>query len=229
MFQYTGIGAELPIKNGLMYREITSINYTLTTHCNMKCPDCCAGITAMKKHDRTFYDFDYILNSAKYFKGINRINLTGGEPSIHPKFGEWIPKFKELFECNVLSVWTNGTMFRKLPDVWQYFDEIHISNYTEDSFKGSPNNTHDIEYIKALYPNKKINSTEVVHTPLSNRGTKMCFRGYSDTIEFVDGFVYPCSSSSGLPTKVRLPLTKTWKENIVTLNPPCHECLFAET
>lgn len=211
-----------------MYREIKSINYTLTTHCNMRCPDCCAGITALPKSLKSFYDWDYVVNSAIYFKGIDRINLTGGEPSVHPKFEEWVPKLKELFECRVLSVWTNATMFKKKPEVWAYFDEIHISNYTAESFKGSPDNSEEIAFIKNLYPDKYISAAKVVHDPLTKRGTKMCFRGYSDTIEFVDGYVYPCSSSSGLPTKIRLPLTKDWKEEIVKLHPPCYECLFAE-
>lgn len=214
---------------GFMYREINSINYTLTTHCNMRCPDCCAGITSMPKKNKSFYDWDYILNSAKFFNGINRINLTGGEPSIHPKFSEWIPKFKDLFNINVLSVWTNGTMFYKLPDVWKHFDEIHITNYTKDTFNGSPDNTDAIEFIKSLYPEKKITHYKAVHEPLTKRGSKMCFRGRSDTIEFVDGYVYPCSSSSGLPTKIRVKLSENWKEEVLKLSPPCWECLFAET
>lgn len=193
----------------------------------MSCPDCCAGITAMKKKDRVFYDWDYILNSAKYFKGIKRINLTGGEPSVHPEFENWIPKFKDLFECEILSVWTNATMFRKKPGVWAYFDEIHISNYTKESFDGSPDNTKEIEFIKNLYPNKYISAARIIHEPLTKRGNKMCFRGYSDTVEFIDGYVYPCSSSSGLPTKVRRKLDENWLE-VINLHPPCYECLFAE-
>lgn len=182
----------------------------------------------MVKEHKKFYDWAYIENSAKYFKGIRRINLTGGEPSIHPKFEEFIPKLKDLFQCEVLSVWTNGTMFRKKPEVWAYFDEIHISNYTSESWEGSPDNTEEIAYIKELYPNKYISATPVVHIPMTQRGTKMCFRGYSETVEFVDGFIYPCCAGSGLNTKVRLELCENWRDEIVKLHPPCQECLFAE-
>jgi hypothetical protein len=211
-----------------MGRDINTISYALTTHCNMRCPDCCAGITALPKSLKSFYSWEYIVESAKYFKGIRRINLTGGEPSVHPKFEEWVPKMKELFEIEVLSVWTNGTMFRKKPEVWQYFDEIHISNYTKDSFDGAPDNTEDIKFIKELYPDKYISATPVIHESLSKRGTKMCFRGYSDTVEFVDGYVYPCCAGSGLNTKVRYKLDENWKEEVLKLHPPCNECLFAE-
>ncbi len=128
-------------------RVIDTISYSLTTHCNMRCPDCCAGITAMDKKDKKFHSWDYVVNSAKYFKGIRRINLTGGEPSIHPDFENWAPKLKELFGCDVLSVWTNGTMFYKKTEAFKYFDEIHITNYTAETFEGSPDNTGAIEFI----------------------------------------------------------------------------------
>lgn len=211
-------------------RNITTISFALTTHCNMACPDCVAGITRMDKADKKFYDWDYILMSAKYLYGIDRINLTGGEPSIHPKFSEWVPKLKELFGCKVLSVWTNGTMFRKKPDVWQYFDEIHCSNYTKDSYVGSPDNTADIAWIKERLKGSKtkVFSTEVEHLPFGSNGTKPCFRAYSETVEYVDGRLYGCCASSGLPTKVNIPLTDKWREEILTVYPPCHECLFAE-
>jgi len=207
---------------------INCINYSFTTHCNMKCPNCCAGITALPKSMKSFYSWDYYVNSAVYFKGVKRINLTGGEPSVHPKFEEFVPKFKELFECESLTVWTNGTMFRKKPEVWQHFDQIHITNYTKDTFVGSPDNTSEIEFIRELYPNKEIYSAKVIHDDLSKRGTKMCFRGHSDTVEFVDGMIYPCSSSSGLPTKKNIPLCENWREEIFKIYPPCNECLFAE-
>lgn len=194
----------------------------------MRCPDCCAGITAMPKSLKSFYSWDYIENSAKYFKGIERINLTGGEPSVHPSFEEFVPKLKEIFECKELSVWTNGTMFRKKPDVWQYFDTIHITNYTEKTFEGSPNNSKDIEWIRNKYPNKNIYSADIVHIPLENRGTKMCFRGYSDTVEFVNGKIYPCCAASGLPLQRYIELCDDWRNEILKVKHPCEACLFAE-
>lgn len=208
-------------------RIIDTISYSLTTHCNMKCPDCCAGITALPKSLKSFYSWDYIVESAKYFKGMN-INLTGGEASVHPKFEEFVPKLKELFESPKLTVWTNGTMFKKKPDVWGYFDEIHITNYTKDTFDGSPDNTEDIKWIRDKYPNKKINSCEIVHIPKEQRGSKACFRAYSETVEFVDGRIYPCCASSALSEQVYVNLSDNWKEEVLKLIHPCHVCLFAE-
>jgi hypothetical protein len=196
----------------------------------MRCPDCCAGITDMPKSDKSFYDWTYFVQAAKYFYGIERINFTGGEPSVHPQFEEFIPKLKELFGTKKLTVWTNGTMFKKKPEVWKNFDEIHVTNYTEKTFEGSPNNTSDIEFIREYLKETSIPvySADIVHINKENRGTKMCFRGYSDTVEFVDGYIYPCCAASGLKTKVRLPLSENWRDEIIKLHPPCNECLFAE-
>ena len=52
--------------------------------------------------------WDYIIESARYLKGIKMIKLTGGEPTMHPQFQEFVPKLKELFQCEILSIETNG-------------------------------------------------------------------------------------------------------------------------
>ncbi len=196
----------------------------------MSCPDCCAGITQMLKSEKRFYDWDYIAESAKYFYGIDRINLTGGEPTIHPQFSEFVPKLKDLFGCKTLSVWTNGTMLKRKAETFRYFDQIHITNYTSNTFEGSPDNTEEIIFIRDYLKDTDIEifDCNIEHIPLTKRGSKMCFRGYSDTVEFVDGFIYPCSSSSGLNTKIRIPLMENWKDEILKIHPPCYECLFAE-
>ncbi len=123
-------------------------------------------------------------------------------------------------------------MFKKKKDTFKYFDEIHITNYTKDTFEGSPDNTEDIvfirEYLKDL-PISIYSTGSVVHmTPETKRGDNPCFRLTSETVEFVDGFIYPCCAGSGLTTKVRIPLQDNWKQEVTKLYPPCHECVFGE-
>lgn len=196
----------------------------------MACPDCCAAITITPIKDRNFHTWEYIVNSAKYFYGIERINLTGGEPSIHPNFSEWIPKIKELFGCKTLDIWTNGTMFKKKAETWKHFDNIHITNYTEKSYPGSPNNSKEIEFIREFLKDTNVNvyATEVEHIPMEHRGTKPCFRAFSDTVEFVNGKIYPCCAASGLEIKRNISLSENWRKEILQVIPPCEVCLFAE-
>ena len=206
---------------------VLNVNYTLTTHCNMSCPDCCAGIPGMK--NKKFHNWEYIKNSAKYFQGLN-INITGGEASVHPKFSEFVPKMKKLFNAPIFSTWTNGTMFKKKAETFKHFDIIYVSHYTKDSFKGSPDNTKQIEFIQQFLRNSDtiVSVAKITHLPNNNR-SGMCERATvnSNSVEFVDGMVYPCCASSGLPTKINIPLNKDWEEDILTIKPPCSECVFA--
>jgi organic radical activating enzyme len=206
---------------------VLNVNYSLSTHCNMSCPDCCAGVTSMAKNKRRFVSWDYIVNSAKYIQGLD-INITGGEASIHPQFEKFIPKMRKLFNAPLFTTWTNGTTLKKKAETFKHFDIIYISHYTKDSFEGSPDNTEDIEFIKNYLKDTDIRADKVIHQqPNDNSG--MCQRAAINggTVEFVDGMIYPCCTSSGLPTKINVPLNKDWKENILTIKPPCKECVFA--
>lgn len=211
-----------------MQRDISSINFTVTTFCSMKCPDCCCNITMMKNKDKKFFYWDYFVNSAKYFYGIDRIHLTGGEPTLHPNFIEYVPKLKELFGCNRLTVETNGFGFKRFPETFSFFDEIYCSHYTSTSFEGSPDNTEEIQFIKNLYPDKTIFVGEITHLSRELRGTKMCSRGWSETVGYSNGKLYPCCVASGLPERdVGIELTESWKEDILKVIHPCDICFFA--
>jgi pyruvate-formate lyase-activating enzyme len=70
----------------------------------------------------------------QFFRGIERIHLTGGEPSLHPKFKEWAPKFRELFQCRDLTVESNGFGFQRFPEVFAHFDVVYASLYSEATF-----------------------------------------------------------------------------------------------
>lgn len=193
----------------------------------MACPDCCAGIPGIDKKQRRFFDWKYIEHSARYFKGMN-INLTGGEASIHPQFEEFIPKMKALFEAPVFSIWTNGTMFKKKADAFRYFDVIHVTRYTKDMYPGCIDNGEQIEFIREYLKNTPIpvNVAEITHQ--KNQGPNMCFRGYTGSVEYVDGYIYPCCAASGTRTKTRIPLAENWNTDILTVKPACHECVFGE-
>lgn len=206
-----------------MRQPITNINLSLTTRCNMACPDCCCNITYMKNSDKKFFGWDYLVNAAQYFFGMDRIHITGGEPTIHPKFQEFALKLKELFNCSRLTLETNGWGFKRFPEVFKSFDEIYVSHYTNSTFENSPDNSEDIDFIKPYA--KKLIIGEVVHTPREKRGTEKCSRGYSETVAYCNGKVYGCCVSPGLDTDTGVLVTDNWRNEIP--EPPCNECFFA--
>ena len=77
----------------------------ITTRCNMECAHCCYSCTA-KGRDMTGKTFRAAVAWALDYEGDETISLGGGEPTIHPKFWEFIG----LALGNFTYVWlaTNG-------------------------------------------------------------------------------------------------------------------------
>jgi len=63
------------------------------------------------------YPWEYFAALAPYIYGIDRVDITGGEPTSHPQFGEFVPKFRELFGCKRLTLETNGFKARENVEV----------------------------------------------------------------------------------------------------------------
>lgn len=209
-------------------RDIHSINYMITTHCNRVCPDCCCNIPNLrnKKH----FDWNYLVESAKYFKGIFRINLTGGEPTLHHNFVELVPKLKDLFNCTLLTIESNGYNFKKFPQIFTYFDTVYASVYTEKTYPGSISNEKDIEFLEEYLKGTKtkVFSGDIVHIQKNVKPSgKICERGKSETVSYANGYLYPCCVAPGVKDSLGIPLTYNWKKDILEVPLPCNNCLFS--
>ena len=181
-----------------MARLIQCVNYMVTTFCDRNCPDCCCNIPNKEgKH----FDWDYIVESAKYLKGIRRINLSGGGPT-----------------------------FQKFPEIFKYFDVIQVSHYTENSYKDSWNNTEDvnfiIDYLKGTPTQVLVG--EIVHVNRSRRSMGLvCERGTSETVSYENGLIYPCCAGPGVDGGKGIPLSDNWLEEIRYVRLPCKNCWFS--
>lgn len=209
-----------------MQVPVTIVQIFLTTFCNMKCPDCSCGMQVMTKKDKYFIDEEYLLKASKLFYGVDTISIMGGEPSMHPKFSEWSPKFKEMFGCRFLTVESNGTMFKKLPEAFSYYDKIFATHYHPEMFDGCPENRSDIDYLKSLYGDR-VWVNEITHVSRENRGSEPCFRAESGGIAYEGGKLYPCAVGSGVRTNNYIVPTLNWREEIKTIYPKCSDCYFA--
>lgn len=210
-----------------MVRDIQCLCLHLTNVCSMRCPDCTASIPEVPRDNRTFYAMDYFERAAPYFHGIERLNLTGGEPTLHPQFPALAGAMRALFQCQKLTIESNGYGFRRFQDAFSHFDKVYPSHYTAASYPGCPDNTDDIEFLRRLYPDK-VHANETVFTPKSTRGTRMCFRGRSETVAYANGRLYPCCVGPGLPVPHGIPLTPNWRVEILSASMPCSACWFAE-
>src|SRR5512133_2150604 len=207
-------------------RQITCVNFVTTLACNRDCPHCCENI-----HARAPWvaDWAYMEHAAKFMYGIDRINLTGGEPTLHPHFAEWLPKLKALFGCNRLTMTTNGYGLAQHPELARYFDHVGVSHYGDWSYPNAKGNDSDALATQAacLWARVPCDLMKVVHVDRGIRRAGMCARGRAETVEYCQGLVYACCVGSGVPEAIGVPLSATWKEDAVKLTPPCMTCWFA--
>ena len=195
--------------------ELLSVD--LTTACNLKCADCCCNIPNRKsKH----YPWRYFTNLAKYVAGkVHRIHVIGGEPMAHPKFGQFIPKFKELFGCKSLTLSTNGYKAREYPAALACFDQIYVTRFK--------NNGIDVDWLVANYGAQECDG--LAHVSRSHRGGgNPCFRGRADAALYSDGRFFPCCVASGISGGVSIAPCDDWQRAILDVPMPCGECMFSE-
>lgn len=192
----------------------------------MACPDC--HIDIPRRKDKQHYPWEYFEQAAKHLRGAFKvITLTGGEPTLHPKFREFAPRLRELFQPERLHVETNGFGFTRFPEVFSCFDEVACTIYQADSFPGCPDNADKIAAYKAYHGEKSnLITGKTVFVPRSLRpGKNPCAR--LGILAYYDGLLFPCCAGPGLPTKVGIPLTENWRDEIDRTLAPCDGCFFA--
>lgn len=90
------------------------INIVLTNDCNQKCSYCVAKSNKVKKEDVYYIDKKYIIMLFKYLKYINfnrdfRVNLLGGEPTMHPELENIISIISNIYPDKTIKFFTNGS------------------------------------------------------------------------------------------------------------------------
>ena len=209
-----------------MIKGITNVNLDLTTNCDQRCPNCCAGIGINRVLQH--HPWEYFERAAKVLYGIERVCLSGGEPTFHPQFPEFVPKFKDLFGCKTLAMVTDGWGVNKHFDVIAAtFDEIDFSYYHT--------NPGALAMIKHLMPHIRLNVYDAGQgasnfTPRDKIGPGgACQRAWwrSGTIAYADGRVHGCCVAPGIKPDGGL-LTIAMESAMEIPDPPCASCWWSE-
>lgn len=206
-------------------RLIQTVNFAITDRCNRACPDCCCGMPLIT--DRWDATWEYLAGVAECVRGIGRIILTGGEPSLHPRFADWVAPLKALFVGTRFCIETNGFAFQTRPELFEAFDTIWVSRYDSPAFD-NPNQddvARMIEYFKGKTTEVLVRRVE--HVSRSRRGTTACFRGTGEWVSIYKGRVYPCCMGWGIDGAQSVAVTKSWMEEVKKIPLPCSTCLFA--
>lgn len=94
-----------------MNRKITTrLDLNVGTRCNNKCNFC----YHLDRLNEPFEDFDKLVSQLKIYrkKGINRLHITGGEPTLYKNLTDIVIKSKQLGFINI-GIITNGLLLKK--------------------------------------------------------------------------------------------------------------------
>lgn len=152
---------------------------SLTNKCNLKCVHCFKSCSSSEK---TFIDYNNLINLLNYFKGkIRSLQLTGGEPMLHNSFSQILNLSKKNFSTMIT---TTGTLINK-KNIEEFIgvNSVQLSLYSNyerkhDEFTtvaGSHKKT--VQAVKLL---NKFNINSVVGTML----TKNTLNDIEDFIKF---------------------------------------------
>ncbi|MFN2529820.1 MAG: radical SAM protein [Pyrinomonadaceae bacterium] len=114
----------------------------LTNICNLHCSYCSRDEDALYATSASFFPVDllkHLLTDARQVAGIERVSFTGGEPTLHPRFGNVL----DIVAANNLkaSFVTNGWHFARVwPLVLTYRETL---THVAFSFDGITREVHD--------------------------------------------------------------------------------------
>lgn len=196
---------------------IKRLIFALTTHCNLTCRECVAGIPLISCPEH--YQDEYIRYAASCFFGIEHITISGGEPMVHPRFRQIVSAFKKMFGCYVLSLVTNAYKAAEYIDVLHHFDSIVVSHYQ--------NNHREVKFITDHFKDSNHpGPTLHVCTARRARHPIPCSRAYQ--IKYMYGRLYPCCAIPNGLEGIGISLTTHWRDEICRIPLPCEFCCFAE-
>lgn len=207
-----------------MMRDIQCVALELTTCCDRACPDCCANINRGER-PAVHHSWEYFERAATFLRGIHRLHLTGGEPTTHPQFAEFVPQFRDLFGCKTMTLQTDGFGLRrwgreKYLELLKHFDFVYPSRYDE-------RNAEAADLVRIEMPGKT-SEWSGPFTPRSRRGSgAVCFRGLSDTVAYADGQLHGCCVSPGIVGAQTLEPCADWRDKIQAVPLPCGDCFFS--
>ncbi len=88
------------------------IYFALTNHCNRSCPWCS---TCSSPASGTFLSLDGF-QAAFPQEGDFQVQLEGGEPTIHPRFWDFVNLARDQPRCTRLVLCTNGVVLPRRPE-----------------------------------------------------------------------------------------------------------------
>ena len=217
-------------------RVVNRLALPVTRRCNRSCPECPARARGMNTDNET--TLDELRWVGKTIGPIAHVEVTGGEPSLHPDFAEISAHIHEWFDCQDFLLLTNGYLFEDdaaLP-LLLHWDRVYITWYTNDfavRHRSSANTAvvNRVEdYLKSKGRPVWVQRMDA-HVPLSAppAGANGCRFGYdrNDMVAYHKGQLYGCCTAWQLENRGRgIVLTEDWRTKLGGIDLPCDKCFL---
>lgn len=135
------------IQVGLPRLRMLQLN--LANHCNLNCKGC-ANYSNIERRP-SFYDFAVFENDLcqlkKFFWGIEKLKLMGGEPLLNKDIASYLKIARELFPDALIEIGTNGLLIRQQEKL--LFDTMKEYNirFVISIYPGTSNHQNEIEKL----------------------------------------------------------------------------------
>ncbi|MDR0920708.1 MAG: 4Fe-4S cluster-binding domain-containing protein [Oscillospiraceae bacterium] len=126
------VSYDMQLKSDPNYiRENLNLLFNIVDGCNLNCKGCKNFSPLAKKTD--IYEFDQIKKDLNHFKSlgiekINRVFVSGGEPTLHPNLFEVLSFIRQLYPQSIIELVTNGIELYKYDDSkWKKLKALDIT------------------------------------------------------------------------------------------------------
>ena len=183
----------------------------VTHSCNLTCEGCTHYMNQGHSGSITLEDADEWMSNWNRKVVPKRFTLMGGEPSLHPKLGDFVLLAREKFKHSDIEIVSNGFFLHNHPDLWKILVDtgtvlgVSVHSQTDAVY---------VEKFKPVYNLMKewIKKGARVELRPSIVNWQRQYKGYGDNMEpYEDGD--PVSSWSNCVSKlcVQLYQGKLWK------------------
>jgi len=213
-----------------------TVELCLTDFCNLACPNCSQSVPLVKA--KTFIPLSRLAEMADAMvnSDVKAIKLSGGEPTLHPQFGEAVKLIANKLPQVRLTMATNGARLLKHKEVLPLISVIYLSLYpglndqavTDIVFESLPNVTLEIKrHGVEMRPLDKF---------VENVTQETCV--FAQNHKVVGNRIYPCCAAHGIsirqgfdPNDFSVPFDGQWAKRLKTvqLGRCCEKCFMGAT
>lgn len=199
----------------------------ITDECSLSCKFCCQATVENKyKSHMSIDDIELLsryINSYEFLA----IKISGGEPTIHPKFEQIVSNMRKWFKVHHYTLVTNGHLLLKYSDILDNFDDIEISHYigiNDDIVNQIKKSSINVP-IKFIEREDNISMHNVFSNPNLEKKNIFLRCRYPAWKKVVKNRIYPCSNIFGEAVrekinfdKVSVVIGETWRESLESLD-----------